>query len=217
MTSSLQLFIEEHCVSRQEQDTGSTICRLGGISPILRHVEDIQPYSSDQLKPARHRQDPPEHPRPAKIPIHPEMVEAVEKGEQLPVGGVENSEIREERSRQVVECHVWSNDLAISHEVEDVDVLVEFGEVIDVSQVLALDRIQRMKVKYVVQYQAREPEREDGIELAVQRRGGPRNREWPLALDIPSERSPEEHERTRCQDDALQRGQWSLRIAHVCI
>lgn len=117
----------------------------------------------------------------------------------------------------MVECHVRSNDLAIRHQVEYVNVLVELGEVVDVSQILALeDRIiQRIKLKHVVQYQTRKPEREDGIESVVQSCGGPRNRECPFALDIPSECRPKKHERTCCQNDALQRSQWALRIAHV--
>ena len=99
------------------------------------------------------------------------MVNAVQNGEQLPIRGVEYPKKGQERHRDVVKGHVRTNLCACSDEKEDIDVLVEFGQVIDVSQVGGFEAQARdlfLEVEDIVEAEIAQTDREQCVKLIIQ-------------------------------------------------
>jgi len=114
------------------------------------------------------------------------MVKAIEESKHLPVRGVEDSEMSEEGGGDVVKRHVRPDFIPTGYEVEDIDVFVEFGDMVDVGQIRSPHMLKLLDVEHVVEYEVGQQKREQCVDLAVQTCKQACERKRPIALDIAS-------------------------------
>lgn len=73
-------------------------------------------------------------PKSAEVSVHNRVMQCVGEGKDTPVrtSALQHSEMSQVRRRDMVKRHVLADYLPLADEEKDVDVLVDFGEVVDV-------------------------------------------------------------------------------------